>query len=211
MNERADARAEQPKQPSLIARLSSLQGALAVVGLFMYGALYIAYANFYNRLGVRPEDVGLGYGTTILRSSGLIVLLVIPLVVVSAVIIFLRRRRRSTLERTSSSAVDLLVPASFKPSESRTTGDQTPQIDVSALGESVVVVVPASIKAGQSPPSTGQSPSSGSQYRPTNLAVVADWVTKILIGVLLVALPVFTSVRLPNAVASRVTDVEQGR
>jgi hypothetical protein len=202
MSEKVDG---EPQQPSLVALLSRLQGALAVLGIFLYGALYIAYAYFYHRLGLRPEDVGLGYGTTILRSSGLIVLLVVPLLMIG-IFLFMRRRRRPASERESDSAVDLLMSASLRSSESQSASGATRRRGASVLGDSVVVVVPATLKPGESPPSRGVSP-------PTSTSNLGDWVLKLSLGVVLVVFPsvIYQAGRLPYAVTSRADAVEAGR
>jgi hypothetical protein len=199
MNDRADGKSGEPQQPSLVALLSSMQGALAVVGIFVYGALYISYAYFYDQLGLRPEDVGLNYGTTIARSSGLILLVVIPII---AVFLFTRRRRRPTLKRTPNSTVDLLMPASLRSSGSLPVGSgEAP----SSLEESIVVVVPASLKTSEPPPDRGAPP-------PTRTSDLKDWVLKVSVGLLLVNLAFVLSqvARLPHEVTSRAADVEAG-
>jgi hypothetical protein len=55
---------------------------LTLGGLFLYGALRLDYSLFYGRFGIKPEDVGLGYGEVLSQSvAGLVVYAVILLVI----------------------------------------------------------------------------------------------------------------------------------
>jgi hypothetical protein len=56
--------------------LSNIPALLTAIGLVLYGMLNMAYSLFYGRLGVNPEDVGLGYAATISRSTGFVVIAV---------------------------------------------------------------------------------------------------------------------------------------
>jgi hypothetical protein len=46
--------------------------ALTGLGLVLYGFLRLIYARFYSPLGVKPEEVGLGYAETLSQSVGLL-------------------------------------------------------------------------------------------------------------------------------------------
>lgn len=74
--------------------LSYIPALLTATGLVLYGMLGTAYSLFYGRLGVNPEDVGLGYAATISRSTGfvLIAVCVSALVFLPALWIYMRNR-----------------------------------------------------------------------------------------------------------------------
>jgi hypothetical protein len=55
--------------------LSVLPAALTAVGVLIYGGLTLAYSRFYDDLHISPEDVGLGYATTLTHSIGIVVIL----------------------------------------------------------------------------------------------------------------------------------------
>jgi hypothetical protein len=86
--------------------LSYIPALLTATGLVLYGMLGTAYSLFYGRLGVNPEDVGLGYAATISRSTGfvLIAVCVSALVFLPALWIYMRNRvwRRLIEERVES-------------------------------------------------------------------------------------------------------------
>src|SRR6266566_2770816 len=73
------SRRDQRRRRDLAALLNVAQAGLAVVGVLLYGALYLAYSAFYDQFGLTPADVGFGYADTLLRSSGLLLLLTILL------------------------------------------------------------------------------------------------------------------------------------
>jgi hypothetical protein len=86
----------------------------------LYGMRNMAYSLFYERLGVNPEDVGLGYATTISRSTGFVVIAIL----ISALVLLpafwtsmLNRSWRRALERRVESnlqaqaAIDALIDA----------------------------------------------------------------------------------------------------
>ena len=58
------------------SRLRRIAGVLALLGAVTYVYLAIVYDRFYSVLHVDPGDVGLGYATTLSRSSGLILIVV---------------------------------------------------------------------------------------------------------------------------------------
>ena len=62
------------QQDSSFGWLTYGPAVLTGVGVLIYGILNISYSLFYDRLGVRPEDVGLTYVTTLSRSTGFIAL-----------------------------------------------------------------------------------------------------------------------------------------
>lgn len=64
---------EQPKGSSGIDYLVSL-GGFTAIGVFIYAILRFAYWSFYNRFGVTPEEVGLGYVEILTRSAPVLVL-----------------------------------------------------------------------------------------------------------------------------------------
>jgi hypothetical protein len=51
--------------------------ALTFIGILLYGILAYSYERFYEALGLEPHDVGLTYGTTLMRSSGFIIEIVV--------------------------------------------------------------------------------------------------------------------------------------
>jgi hypothetical protein len=81
-----------PRHEALLQRLlDTAQGTgalLAVLALLIYGAVRIANAAFYARLGVAPEEVGLSYSAILSRAIGSIILLLtsIGLIVISIVV-----------------------------------------------------------------------------------------------------------------------------
>jgi hypothetical protein len=66
--------AQQDKSPR--QWLSDIPALLTAAGVVLYGMLNTAYSLFYGRIGVNPEDVGLGYAATISRSTGFVVIVV---------------------------------------------------------------------------------------------------------------------------------------
>lgn len=70
--------------------LTRLAQSLTVLGALLYGFLAIAYAAFYNALGINPEDVGLNYVTTLTRSAGLVTILLLALFIIA--LAFIARR-----------------------------------------------------------------------------------------------------------------------
>jgi hypothetical protein len=58
------------------SRLRRIAALLALFGVVLYVYLTIVYDHFYRVLHVEPADVGLSYGTTLSRSSGLILVVV---------------------------------------------------------------------------------------------------------------------------------------
>lgn len=64
---------DQPARSSSIDYLVSL-GGFTAVGVLIYAILRFAYWSFYNRFGVTPEEVGLGYVEILTRSAPALVL-----------------------------------------------------------------------------------------------------------------------------------------
>jgi hypothetical protein len=115
MSETPNAELPEGRRRDFVSLLSVLQSLLAGGGLILYGALNLAYARFYDRLGLSPNDVGLGYASTLIRSSGLLILVVIPLVLTAG--LFVMRRRPRT--RKSSAASPFIVSARHEGLEAR--------------------------------------------------------------------------------------------
>jgi hypothetical protein len=65
--------ADSSAQESMLRRIA---GVLALLGIITYVYLMVVYDRFYSVLHVDPADVGLGYASTLSRSSGLIVIVV---------------------------------------------------------------------------------------------------------------------------------------
>ena len=65
--------ADSSAQESMLRRIA---GVLALLGVITYVYLMVVYDRFYSVLHVDPADVGLGYASTLSRSSGLIVVVV---------------------------------------------------------------------------------------------------------------------------------------
>ena len=49
-------------------------GGLTAIGVFVYAILRFSYWSFYNRFGITPEEVGLGYVEILTRSAPVLVL-----------------------------------------------------------------------------------------------------------------------------------------
>jgi hypothetical protein len=76
---RADARVEEPPRPwRAIAEL--LAALVPMVGLVLYVLVRSYYNQFYGRLGIDPEDVGLDYATTLQSSLGLLFFVAIAVI-----------------------------------------------------------------------------------------------------------------------------------
>jgi uncharacterized membrane protein YidH (DUF202 family) len=87
------------------ARESTLRrvaGVLALLGVITYVYLTVVYDRFYSVLHVDPADVGLGYASTLSRSSGLILIVV----AIIAVVLFLLRWIRTSLGAAVATALD---------------------------------------------------------------------------------------------------------
>jgi len=72
------------------SRLRRIAGVLALLGVISYVYLAIVYDRFYSALHVDPGDVGLSYGTTLSRSSGLIVIAVASIGIALFLLIWIR-------------------------------------------------------------------------------------------------------------------------
>jgi hypothetical protein len=59
---------------------------LTLGGLFVYGALRLDYSLFYGRFGIKPEDVGLGYGEVLSQSVAGLVAYAVFLLVISVLL-----------------------------------------------------------------------------------------------------------------------------
>jgi len=70
--------------------LGNLPAVLVVAGLLLYGYLSICYDQFYSRLGVDPNDVGLGYAGILARSSGFVVVFLALTYLVTGAFVFFR-------------------------------------------------------------------------------------------------------------------------
>jgi hypothetical protein len=70
--------------PSALQRIAAIS---ALLGVLLYGYLTYVYERFYSQLAVDAGDVGLGYATTLARSSGLILIVVVS----TAITLFLAR------------------------------------------------------------------------------------------------------------------------
>jgi hypothetical protein len=64
----ADAKPRSPF-PFDVLKISALGGAL------LYGVLFLGYYNYYEKLGLHPEDLGVSYTYILVRSIGFIVLI----------------------------------------------------------------------------------------------------------------------------------------
>ena len=72
--------------------LPLLPGVITVLGVVLYGALLGSYRRFYGAFNVDPEDVGLGYVTTLTRSMGFIVLLALAVAIALIQVLTFRLR-----------------------------------------------------------------------------------------------------------------------
>jgi hypothetical protein len=68
VNEEVEEEVE--KGPLRLAEILPI--TLTIGGALLYGALSVADSRFYEQLGTNPEDVGLSYTTTLVRSIGFI-------------------------------------------------------------------------------------------------------------------------------------------
>lgn len=69
---------------------------LSLVGVLLYALLWTATSAFYSRLGVDPQELGVNYGSILVKSAGAIVLVLI----LGIALVFLARRlgKRWTLQ-----------------------------------------------------------------------------------------------------------------
>ena len=93
----ADATDGPRQQPSPFNWLSLGPAVIPAAGVLLYGALNIAYSLFYGRLGVSPEDVGLGYASTLSRSTGFVLVVVLGFVFGVSPILWQRSLRRQRM------------------------------------------------------------------------------------------------------------------
>jgi hypothetical protein len=112
MSETANAEPSDRQRVNFVSLLSVLQSILAAGGLVLYVALNLAYARFYDRLGLSPDDVGLGYASTLIRSSGLLLLVVTPLFLTIA-LFFIRRRPHAKGSSITSRLVVITTPKPY--------------------------------------------------------------------------------------------------
>jgi hypothetical protein len=94
------------RDESLREWVSYIPALLTATGVVLYGMLGTAYSLFYGRLGVNPEDVGLGYAATISRSTGFVLIAVClsALVLLPALWTYIQNRgwRRATERRAEA-------------------------------------------------------------------------------------------------------------
>src|SRR2546428_12887664 len=55
--------------------LPFIPSIVTALGVVVYGALTLTYARFYADLNITPDDVGLGYATTLTHSIGIVLLI----------------------------------------------------------------------------------------------------------------------------------------
>jgi hypothetical protein len=78
-----------------------LTPALTASGVLLFILLRSYYAQFYGSLGISPDDVGLGYSSTLITSAGLLVFtflaaVIYPLIMISGIYIIIHIWRSST-------------------------------------------------------------------------------------------------------------------
>jgi hypothetical protein len=76
-------------------KLSDVTAILALLGVAIYGILWIAYVFFYSRLGVSPSDVGLTYATILSQSVGFVLFLALASILVSIGILIISQDART--------------------------------------------------------------------------------------------------------------------
>jgi MFS family permease len=75
---------------------SAALGAVAVIGVLVYGLLAAAYDKFYSELGLTPADVGVQYGKTLGGAAALAVLASILVGALTLLILWLNRVQRAS-------------------------------------------------------------------------------------------------------------------
>lgn len=93
---------QQSGSSARVSRLRRIAGVLALLGVITYVYLTVVYDRFYSVLHVDPADVGLGYATTLSRSSGLIVIVV----AIIGALLFLLRWIRTSLVAAVAAVTD---------------------------------------------------------------------------------------------------------
>lgn len=77
---------------------------VTILGVVLYGAIRLSYAIYYGKLGLTPEEVGLGYAEILARSAmGIVVLIMIVVLTITAytaLLSFLVTLRRSLRARS---------------------------------------------------------------------------------------------------------------
>jgi hypothetical protein len=97
----ADNGAKPPKGFGVWARewAESWGKSLSLVGVLLYTFLWTATSAFYSRLGVDPQDIGVDYGSILVKSAGQIVLIVgAVLLYILGFAVYSRRRRSAGRE-----------------------------------------------------------------------------------------------------------------
>lgn len=97
-----DRREDRSAESSLSQWLSVVPAMLTFTGVMLYSVIYFAYSFFYDRLGISPSDVGLGY-LEVLSSSPVLVIIV----AVTAIVLVSRYIRRRLAIRAGGIVRDL--------------------------------------------------------------------------------------------------------
>jgi hypothetical protein len=93
-SDRSDQESETAR-PSETWLRSDWPKVLSLVGVLLYAFLWTATSAFYSRLGVDPQELGIDYGSILVKSAGAIVLVLILSIVLVLLTSRLRDRRRT--------------------------------------------------------------------------------------------------------------------
>lgn len=73
-------------QPSWLDQAQKVTAVVGLAGVFIFGVLLLAYAQFYRELGVSLNDVGVEYGKALGGAAGLTIVLLISTTIVAGVL-----------------------------------------------------------------------------------------------------------------------------
>ena len=84
--------------------ITNATAILTVLGVILYGLLNVGYSAFYQQFGISPDEVGLGYFSTLARSTGLVFIFLSAALFATASYILLMVARH-TRERPHAAAL----------------------------------------------------------------------------------------------------------
>lgn len=96
---------EQEKSGGMLARVKELLGLVTGAGILLYGLVYIVYSHFYSKLGVSPEEIGLGQASMLVHSIGYL----IGLLLLSAFAAYIHARLAKTSHHRLYSSAFLVI------------------------------------------------------------------------------------------------------
>ncbi|WP_142305281.1 hypothetical protein [Mycobacterium intracellulare] len=109
IGKRANEDGERSSQKSVPEKVGEYLKALAVVGTFSYGALFVGYRAYYRVLGIPPEDVGVSHAFILVRSIGYIVLVACLVILVAIYVLLMRNPKITKRDTLGTIALSMII------------------------------------------------------------------------------------------------------